>query len=298
MTMLELGRVVAVHPEDNSVDIVLVTTGARVPGVQVLAPHGSSNSGFTDLQEPAPSGDQWDNTQRREWDTFAAVGFFAGRPVVIGFLLPQVSEVLFKRKNFRVDRHASDWYQTIDDAGNVEWCHPSGSYLRVAEDPEHEDLTGQDFDKKWSQKRNLDKQPWLSVLLRNQAGGEVMRLRADPQGNVTLKHTENLFVETGGNGTVHIVGNASVSIDGSASVVVGGNAQVQVGGSTDIASGGSMHISAPDLTIDAPTKINGGATINGGASIAGSLANNGVNVGSSHTHGNVRVGPDRTSTPS
>lgn len=280
---LDLGRVVGVHPEDNSVDIVLVSNGSRIAGVQVLSGSASSISGLTDIQEPAAGGEYWDNTQARAHDTFAAVGFFGGRPVVVGFLFPQVSEVLFKRKNFRVDRHASDWYQTVDDAGNVEWAHPSGSFLRIAENPEHEVLDGQDFDGKWALKRNLERAPWLSFMLQNSTRQEVMRLRVSPDGDVILAHDRDLLTSTGRNASVQITGNAQVT--------VGGNATVAVAGTTAVSSGGPLSLTAPAVT------ITGATTIVGATSIVGSLTNNGVNVGSSHTHGGITGGPSRTAVP-
>lgn len=241
---LDLGLVVAIHPEDNSVDLVMVEDGARLAGVQCLAAAGATvRSGRISLVAPgAPdAGDKWSVTGKRGFETVATVDYVGrGRmPVVTGFLLPQVCQMLFDRVNFHVDRHPSDWYQTIDDAGNVELSHPSGSFIRMAESPEHEDLTALDFDKKWVINRNTSRAPWLSVLVAN-AGAEVFRLRVDPSGHVTLVHAGNLDIE--------------------------------VGGVTSITSAGTMNITAPVLNIAA------------NIATTGSLTNNGSNVGSSHIH--------------
>lgn len=259
MTM-DLGLVVAIHPEDNSVDLVMVEDGSRLAGVQCLAAPGASiRSGQVNLVAPGDpdAGDKWSLTGKRGFETLATVDYVGrGRmPVVTGFLFPQVCQMLFDRLNFHVDRHPSDWYQTVDDAGNVEWSHPSGSFVRMAESPEHENLTALDFDKKWAIDRNTARAPWLSILVAN-AGSEVFRLRVDPSGNVTVVHTGNLSVETAGNAAVAVAGNAAVTVDGT----------------TSITSGGAMSITAPTLAIAA------------NIATTGTLTNNGKNVGSNHQH--------------
>ena len=45
-----------------------------------------------------------------------------------------------------------------------------------------------------------------------------------------------------------------------------------------------VKITAPDIEIVGPTKITGQTTIDGNVSTTGTLENNGVNVGSTHTH--------------
>ena len=74
--MLRLGRVVAIHPEDNSVDILMTDDGARLAGVQVLASVASTRSGLVDLPIPAQPHDEnakWDIAQATEEDVIAAI---------------------------------------------------------------------------------------------------------------------------------------------------------------------------------------------------------------------------------
>lgn len=198
---MKIGYVTATHPEDHSVDLVMLDDGSHLAGVQVMAGAASTRSGDNDLPAPGapPSGDKWSVTDLRSGqDLIAVVGYIGRVPLVFGFLFPQVCQMLFARTGFRVDRHTSDWYTTVDANGNVEMAHPSGTFVRVAENPEHEDLTGQDFDKKWKIDRNTTRAPWLSVMLKN-AGAEVMRLRCDPAGNVTLHNVGTLTAQVDGN---------------------------------------------------------------------------------------------------
>ena len=64
------------------------------------------------------------------------------------------------------------------------------------------------------------------------------------------------------------------------------------GGSIKIAPSGDITLTAGQIT------INGATTINGDVSTAGTLHNNGTNVGSSHTHGGIKRGGAHTDTPS
>jgi hypothetical protein len=255
--MLRLGRVVAIHPEDNSVDIVMTDDGARLAGVQVLASSASTRSGLVDLPVPAQpdEGDaKWDITKVTESDVIAAVAYFDAMrmPVVVGFLYPQINQMLFAEEGRKLDRHHSDVYSAIDKDGNVEWFHPSGTYVRMAVSPEHEDLDGKDFDKKWKTDRNTDKRVSFRLAIKNSDGTKAT-ITIDPDGNVSLAHIGNLNIETSGN---------------------------------------AAH-TAQTITMNADTlMINANVAIN-----SDSMTHNGVDIGRSHRHSGVDAGPDNTGAP-
>jgi phage gp45-like len=296
---LDLGIVTAVHPGDRSIDVVMVRDASRVAGVLVLGEMITDRSGRTDLHETGtPSdGDQWSVTALRDQQQIVAViGYVGGRnPVCMGFLPQQVVQMTFDRLNFRVDRHPSDVYETLDNAGNYEWHHPSGSFIRIAEDPNHEDLTGQDVDGRWKLDRNAQRAPWLSVHLKN-AGTEVAKLTIDPSGNVVYDHNGNL--------DGHTAGAATINIDGNATVEVGGNLAATVSGSTSLNSTGNVDVTAPLSTVHGPLTVTGkitgqaGMAISGGggATVAGNVAVTGGNVTAdgvglkTHTHGDPQGG--------
>lgn len=180
---LAIGFVTAVHPEGQSIDVLLSDDGSRLANVQVMVPTGSSNTGMVDLPDPGlPADDsRWNFNSNPERFLRAVLGFYRGAPICVGFLLPQVTQMTFKQKNRRIMRHASDVYTTIDDAGNTELFHPSGVYLRIGTSPDHEDLTGQDFDQSWKISRNTDKAVHVHV---GALGGASIDI--DPSGNVTV----------------------------------------------------------------------------------------------------------------
>lgn len=210
-----LGRVLKFHAHDASCDLQLLADGSQLTGVPVLSGMVSTSSGRVDVHEP--EGSAYDKPGSTTRDVYAVVGWAGPAPLVVGFLAPQVSQVLFDRANFRVDRHASDVYSTIDKDGNVELAHPSGTFVRIATSPDHEDLTGQDFDARWAITRNTTKNVWLSIAIAN-AGGVKATLKIDPSGNVSLTNAGTLQVSASGAATLtasSLTINAPVAILGS-----------------------------------------------------------------------------------
>jgi len=239
--MLRWGRVVATHPEDHSVDITMTDDGTRLAGVQVLTPSGGTRSGVSDLPTPAASEDEegkWDITRRTESDVIAAVAYFDNMrmPVVIGFMYPQVNQMLFAEKGRRIDRHESDVYSTVDKDGNMEWSHPSGTFFRVATSADHEDLSGKDTDGNWGVDRNTDKRVHVRLQVGN--GGAVKaKISIDPDGNMAI--------ENEGNVTVATKGGVAIAVEG------------------------DTEITTANLKINAPVEINGASLTHNGKNVGG-----------------------------
>lgn len=187
MSGFKRGKVVAIHWEDHSCDLVMLADGSRLTGVQILSSSASTNTGLNDLAAPgaAPGGDKWNASQKTGRDITAIVGWADGVPFVNGFLFPQICQMTFKDANRKIDRHASDFYHTVDGAGNAEWYHPSGTYLRIGTSPAHEDLTGKDFDKKWKIANNTGSAPHVHLTVAN-AGAVVATLDISPAGAITV----------------------------------------------------------------------------------------------------------------
>lgn len=195
---LRLARVAETHPEDNSVDLVMVDTGARVAGVQVLSPSASTRSGTIDLPVvDTPSEGKWGMSETGA-DMIAVVGYIDRTPVVTGFLFPQINQMLFEDPRLKLTRHQSDVYSSIDGDGNVQVVHPSGTYIRIGESADLDDLSGKDFDANFSVDRNTGRK----VNVRIGMGGGTATFTIAPDGSVT--------VET--QSTVDIVAEGKVSV--------------------------------------------------------------------------------------
>lgn len=228
MDSLRLAKVADIHPESNSVDIVFIGGGGRVPGVQVMSPMASTNTGLTGLPKPdmPASGDKYDLPDTNTRDVLAVVGFFSDQPIVLGFLFPQVCQMLFEDIERSVNRHPSDVYMTTDKDGNTELYHPSGTYIRIGTAAAHEDLTGQDLDEQWKITRNTDKAVHVQLTVKN-AGVQKAALHIDPSGNVSLVNVGTTSVQSTGDislqapnlnitANVHITGDTAFTGQASA----------------------------------------------------------------------------------
>lgn len=278
---LRLAKVAAIHPEAHAVDLVFLDNGSQIPLVQVMSSAASTNSGLNDLAEPSlpASGDKWDLSESKDRDIMAVVGFFHELPIVLGFLYPQVCQMLFADKNRRVNRHASDVYTSVDADGNTELFHPSGTYLRIGTTPAHEDLTGQDYDQQWKIEKNTDKAVHVHLEVAN-AGTPVASLGVDPSGNVALEHDGNLTADTGGNAVVDIAGTLNATVQGDITATTPATVTVDAPQSTFT---GAVTVQGL-LTYEAGMNGTGGANISGNVSVSGGDVDaDGVSL-KTHTH--------------
>lgn len=251
--MLRLARVAAVHHDDHSVDLVMVDDGSRHAGAQVMSWSASSNSGTHDLPTPSTpaSGDKWALSENTDCDMIAVTAMIGRRPLVLGFLYPQISQMLFTDKNRRVSRHSSDVYSTIDGDGNMEVYHPSGAYFRIATDTAHEDLSGADVDGKWKIAKNTAAQVHIHV---EQAGGKA-KVDIAPNGDINAETVTQATLKAA----------VKVTLD-TPETTITGHCTIQGGMAVSGGTGGT-------------------ATITGNVAIIGTtLTHNGTNVGSTHVH--------------
>lgn len=183
-TTLRLAKVVKVHHEHRAVDLVLLDNGWQLSGVQVMAPTASTCTGALDLPEPIIEGEKWDPVLYDQRDLIAVVAETEGMAIVLGFLLPTVSEMVFEEPNRYVHRHVSDFYETIDDTANMDLVHPSDAYIRIGGGEDPANLAGADYDKRWALHRNTGKS--VTITIRNRSGSECF-IRLDPSGDITIQ---------------------------------------------------------------------------------------------------------------
>jgi hypothetical protein len=115
-------------------------------------------------------------------------------------------------------------YTTVDAAGNMEFAHPSGAFIRIAESAAHEDLTGQDYDGIWKIRRNTGRAVHIHI---EQAGG---------------------------------VASVNISPSGAVSVTTGSTVSVVAAGAASVTSSTSIALTAPAITLNGPTHIEGALT--------------------------------------
>lgn len=201
---LRKGIVVATHPEDHSVDIVMADDGSRLVGVPVLAgPGTSARTGVADLPDVPAKANKWDITQRDGQDMEVLVGYMGRQPVVTGFLFPQVNRVLTKTPGTRVVRHRSDVVQTLDADGNMQIAWPNGTYMRVGEAPGKAELATADA-------AATDRNTGRGMHLRIGLGGGAGTITITPDGAVTIDVQNDVQIKTSANATVHAAGTLTL----------------------------------------------------------------------------------------
>ncbi|WP_368762151.1 hypothetical protein [Klebsiella pneumoniae] len=221
--MARKGIVVATHPEDHSVDLVMVDNGERLIGVQVQVPSGSSRSGTIDMPEVPERKDKWDITQETGQDMHAIVDYVGRVPTVTGFLYPQINQMLFKDPKMRFSRHQSDVMSYIDGDGNIGIMHPGGAFIQIGEKPEKPELASKNADASLKPDRNTGKKVYLRVEL----AGNVARLTMTPDGTCELLLEKDFDLKAKGDITMEAEGNISMKAGGTFSAESAGKASIK-----------------------------------------------------------------------
>lgn len=225
---MRIGIVAEVHHTDHSVDLVMADDGSRIVGAQILTPNGSTRSGTVDLPEVKPAGkDKWDVTKRSGQDLRAVVAYISGHPVVMGFLYPQVNQMLVKDGKTARYRHQSDVETLIDGKGNTQVTLPNGTYMRIGDAPDVDKLPGGFVDES-STDRNTGANTYIHV--ENKPGGAYKgHVQMDPEGNTKAEGVKEVRFKAGTNATTEAGGDAYEE--------AAGDRRLKSGGNTDVVSG-------------------------------------------------------------
>lgn len=203
---MRLGVVVETHPEDHSVDLVMTDDGSRLTGVQIMTMNGSTRSGTIDMPAVPLKANKWDISQRTDQDQIAVVSYISRQPVVVGFLYPQINQMLWDDPKRFIYRHQSDVQMAIDGGGNIQLEHPNGTYVRIAEEPDRENTERKNADSSLQLDRNTDRK----VNVRIGLAGNVVVLTMTPDGDVTLLLNRDLSINAGGKVSVKAAGDISI----------------------------------------------------------------------------------------
>lgn len=246
--VLKIAKVVAVHPESHSVDLVVLDDDRHLAGVKVMSGSASSTAGVAALVKPAAQdeADPFSAQNGSGRDVFAVLAFYNELPVVLGFLYPSVAECLFPDYDRYMNRTASDVYFTVDGKGNAELFHPAGAFVRIAETPGHEDLRGKDVNGKFDPARNADKQVHIHI---EQAGGTAI-LDIAPNGAITISSQETISIAAQGDMSLNTQSKLNLTSSGDTAINASGAASVTSSGAMSISSSSSVTVhSSSDITV-------------------------------------------------
>lgn len=273
------GIVVETHPEDNSVDLVMVDDGKRLTGVQVKTLNGSARTGTVDLPVIPPKKNKWDITEQTDQDLIAIVGYIGRQPFVNGFLFPQINQMLSKDGKRKIYRHQSDFAYFIDGDGNLQVDHPSGLYVRMGETPDREETAGKNADANAAADRNTSRRVNIRIGLADGKG----EITITPEGKVRFQIKGDYEIENDGHTSVKSKGDVTVETEANASVKAQGTARVE--------STGPATMKAPSILFDTPQ-----AQFTGTVTSVGDMIANGVSV-HEHKHQDTMPGPGTTGKP-
>lgn len=193
--MLEIARVVAIHPGDHSLDALLLRTGARAVGVPVITQGASTTTGQSDLPTmTAPAGEaRWNVAARTEQDVLVVLAPTAGGHwVALGFLFPQINAVLSGTPGAKVYRHGSGAWHSIGLDGTVTIGHPSGATATMGPTLDGGSPVGGDVDGRWQHGgANAAAAVGLRVAM---PSGAVFTIA--PDGKATLKAIGEAIIDT------------------------------------------------------------------------------------------------------
>ncbi len=236
------------------------------------------------------------NSSGKKRDVYAIVGTVGGIPIVMGFLKPQVSQVLFKdRPNLRLVDHASGVYSMLEADGTFTKAWPNGTYLKVGVDTDLEDLAGADFDAKWKREDNTDIAPNVRLVVKDDAGVQKALINISPEGRATITLAENFELTVAGDATVAVTGSATVTVGEDLTASVSGDASLTIDGALTSSADSWAHTGPLDVdgTIHASGNVTSDATITAATDVVG-----GGKHLKTHTHGGVTTGLGTTGAPS
>lgn len=199
---VKLGKVVAVRNESHSIDVLFTDTGVTARKVPVLAWNATTVSGVVSLTPPTVDRDVF---VRKTYpgepanmlrppsypegpgrDIYAAVIQVEGSQhgltglLALGFLYPQVSEMLFPNEeefcDFFLHRYASDFEHIMTANGKMAWQHPAGMRITVGRNLDRIALYHKDHDGRYEIRRNRDQRVGMRIHLPEgvtDAGAEV-----------------------------------------------------------------------------------------------------------------------------
>ncbi|EMD0638867.1 hypothetical protein VPZ60_004283 [Salmonella enterica] len=255
--------VVATHPKDHAVDLIMVDNYARFVGVQVLTASGSSRTGSNKIPRVRDRGaDKWDIRKQTGQEIMATVDFIGQSPVVTGFLFPQISQMTFEDEGLEYERGDSDVIRYTDADGNMGVLHPSGAHITIGTSPDPKDFGGANFDKNLTIDRNTGNKVYLRVAL----AGNVAVLTMTPDGACSLHLDKTLEIEC-----------TTATIKASEKIV----------------------LDAPDTQITGTLEVKEQVTVDSDIVSTGDQIAGPGNISQiNHTHGKVKSGTDQTDPPS
>jgi hypothetical protein len=152
-----IGKVIAVDHAQQTIDVVMASTGAIIRRIAMLSPDAGTRHGQRSLPKIAltaaaqqtangPLDIASDTLQHDTWAMLMRVGNSTSAYVCSGFLYPESTELSINEPGLRIDRHESNVTTTVDAKGNYEQQFPDGSSILVKLGTTPTDRSATNFD--------------------------------------------------------------------------------------------------------------------------------------------------------
>ncbi|MDR3515185.1 MAG: hypothetical protein P4M00_05170 [Azospirillaceae bacterium] len=247
--MLRIAQVVAVHPDRRTLDLVFTDDGWHAAEVPVSSGMAHSDGGIwavPSVKAPVSEGASGGLAAAGARSLLAVCGFIDHtRPLVLGFVSPQGSQMSFAEQDRAIYRHATGAYATIAPDGSIEANHPGGAYLRIGSGA-HQDLAPLAADGNWQ--IAAAPAPQITVVT---AG---FTLVIQPGGNTTLTSGGTLTAQIQGSVAVATPADLALTSGGNMTLAAGGGLSLSGGQGTTVHSSGAMTIECDQpFAVKAPT---------------------------------------------
>lgn len=226
--VLRLAKVVTVHPESGTIDVLFLDDGGRATGVQVCSPFAGTRAGeFTSYDVTPPGGQEsrrWEPELSGDLDALAVIAMVGELPICLGMLPTQVNQMHFEQKDMKLDRHPKDTYVLMDHDGDYEVYHASNSWIKMGNDTQHKNLEGKDFDRKWK----ITKNGVGNIVLVANAGATGMKTQ------VILSSSGDIYIEASASVKINAVTDVDIDAGDNVRIKAGNNVTVDAGGNVTI----------------------------------------------------------------
>lgn len=251
-----LSQVLTVHPEDHAVSVILpALSGLRSTPFIADEVSGAVGLKARVLQQRAgPWFGHVDLPRVGDWGLVVFPHGTHDYVVWLGCLYQDFNHLGTGPAKERTDTHDSGVWSRIDEQGQTEWVHPSGTYLRVG--------TGTDITKDAT--TNSERTRYERHGRTKRKVAYPIPLRSSP--TMFIKHTSGLTVEVDPDGNITIFGpaNKTTTIIGNVLTTIHGWMTANVTGNVTITTENDALVSAQhDATVSAVNKANvTGDTVN------------------------------------
>lgn len=219
-------QVIGVVPEEHAVTVIL-------PSLTTLAFRGEQGGLKVSVMSRRAGNFVGEVNLPRvgDWGVVAFVQGSHALPVWLGSIYQTYAGLAVADAQERIDHHDSGVYSRITKDGDMEWSHPSGTYVRVGASTALSARTRrkkvEDASEAERVAYDIPEKPVPQIHVEHPSGTTIT---IDTDGNISIVGAQHVDAEVAGNINAQVGGNVTAEVIGNVSAVVGGNVAVNATG--------------------------------------------------------------------